>query len=70
VTVPGWLVDDEARDVSRLTGIPWFFARIHQRGAEHPCIDLGELDGWDRLRVAFAQIGAHYYLDTQGVANG
>ena len=58
-----YLIDDDARDVSRITGIPWSYERVHQRGVPHPYIDLGALDRIDRLRVAFAMIGAQYYVD-------
>ena len=57
-----FLVDDVARDVSRITGIPWHYERVHQRGVPHPFLDLDRLDWWDRMRVAFTQIGVTYFL--------
>jgi hypothetical protein len=57
-----YLIDDEAIDVSRITGIPWCYRRVHQRGALHPFLDLAELDWWDRWRVAWTIIGGHSFL--------
>lgn len=57
-----YLIDDEARDVSWLTGIPWYYARVHQRGPLHPFIDLVELQWWDRWRVAWARIGVYHLI--------
>ncbi len=58
-----YIVDEEARDVSQMTGIPWYYARVHQRGALHPFIDLVDLCWWDRWRVAWARIGGYYLTD-------
>lgn len=54
-----YLLDDEAVDVSRITGIPWSFERVSQRGVPQPFLDLRNLSWWDRFRVAWAMIGAH-----------
>ena len=58
-----YLIDDEARDVSTLTGLPWRWARVHQRGPLHPYLDLLELCWWDRWRVAWARIGAYVVVE-------
>lgn len=56
-----YLIDDEAVDVSRMTGIPWSWEKVHQRGVRHPFIDLNKLDWWDRMRVVFALIGGYVW---------
>ncbi len=58
-----YLVDDVAVDVSRITGIPWSYERVHQRGARHPFIDLDKLTWWERFRVAWTLIGVNFYLE-------
>jgi len=58
-----FLVDDEAKDISRITDIPWSWQRVHQRGVLRPFLDLRNLDWWDRWRVVWAQIGGWTYLD-------
>ena len=58
-----YLVDDVARDVSRMTGIPWSWQRVHQRGPMHPFIDLMDLGWWERFRVAWARIGAQVFME-------
>lgn len=57
------LVDQEAVDVSRLTGIPWYWGRLHQRGPQHPLMDLNELEWWDQWLVLWARVGAHAFID-------
>lgn len=57
------ITDDAARDVSRITGIPWSYQKVHQRGAMHPVIDPQELDAWANLQIAFAMIGANFWCD-------
>lgn len=59
MTAKWLLTDDEARDVSRVTGIPWYYGRIHQRGPLHPLMDLSELDWWDRFRVAWVLVAGY-----------
>lgn len=56
-----YLMDDEAIDISRITGIPWCYAKVHQRGIKHPFLDLSALSWWDRFRVAWAYIGAYVW---------
>ncbi len=58
-----FLVDDAAVDVSRLTGIPWSYERVHQRGVPRPFIDLDSLTWWERFRIAWTLIGANFYLE-------
>lgn len=55
-----WLLDHEAVDVSRMTGVPWHYARVHQHGPLHPFIDLAALDWWDAWRVCWARIAGHH----------
>src|SRR5690349_11289884 len=57
------LTGSEAIDISRITGIPWAYRVTRTRGEPEPTIDLHRLDWWDRFRVAFARVGAHYFLD-------
>ena len=52
-------------DVSRITGVPWFYARVHQRGALHPVIDADTVSGVGRLRLTLALVGGHYYCDAK-----
>lgn len=56
------LVDDEAVDVSRVTGIPWCWRRVETRGPYRPVLDLTELSWWERFRVAWTHIGITYYV--------
>jgi hypothetical protein len=69
----GYLTGAEAVDVARLTRLPLTSAR--HRPWEAPDIapdavtaaadvylDLTRLDWFDRMRVAFARIGGHYFL--------
>lgn len=58
-----YLTDELAVDVSRITGIPWSYQKVHQRGIHRPFMDLRQLDWVDRLRVAFTLIGGYYYID-------
>jgi hypothetical protein len=58
------LVDEEARDVSRITGIPWAYERIHQRGVLHPVIRVDDLGWWDRWQIVWATIGVRFYLES------
>ncbi len=57
-----FLVDHEALDVARMAGVAWQWQRIHQRGPQHPFIDLDRLDWWDKWRVAWARIGAYHWI--------
>jgi hypothetical protein len=70
----GYLSGLVAVDVSRLTGLPLAQigsrldegAEIHPFAVTHPermFLDLTRMAWWDRWRVAWALIGAHYYLD-------
>lgn len=61
------LVDDEARDVARMTGVRWYWARVESHGRPRPCIDLTDLSWWDRFAVAWCRIGVNYLI---GGANG
>lgn len=56
------LVDDEARDVARMTGVRWYWARVESHGRPRPCIDLAELNWWDRFVVAWCRIGVNCLL--------
>lgn len=56
-----YLTDDDAVDVSRITGIPWSWERVHQRGPRHPFLDLTNLCWWDRWRVAWTWIGGQVW---------
>lgn len=56
------LTGNDAIDVSRLTGIPWAYRVTRSRGKPEPTLDVHQLDSLDRIRVAFALIGAHYWL--------
>jgi len=56
-----YFLDDEAIDISRLTGIPWSWQKVHQRGNRHPYLEVSDLSWWERWRVAWAYIGAHYW---------
>jgi hypothetical protein len=58
-----YLTDDEAIDVSRMTGIPWSYERVHQRGVPRPFLDLRNLPWWEQWRVAWARIGAYVWVD-------
>ncbi len=58
-----FLYADAAIEVSRLTGFPWSWERIETGTPPVPYIDLVSLGWWDRMRVAWAMIGAHAYLD-------
>jgi hypothetical protein len=58
-----YLVDDEARDVSRMTGLEWTPAKVHSKGIVRPFLDLRTLDYWDQFMVAWTMIGAYAYLD-------
>ena len=60
------LTDEWAQDASRLTGIPWSYQRVHQRGVLHPVIDTSELEWQDKWRLAWAIIGAMAYCDLAG----
>lgn len=55
---------DVVPDISRITGLPWFWARVQQRGPMHPVIDTRTLSETDRLRVALTLACGHYYCDT------
>jgi hypothetical protein len=59
-----YLLDEEAKDVSRVTGIPWCWQKVHQRGDYHPFIDLTQLDWAAQFQVAWSLIGMNYYLDS------
>lgn len=59
-----FFVDEEAVDISRLTGLPWSFQKTHQRGVLRPYLEISSLDWFDKWRVAWAYIGAHYYVTT------
>jgi hypothetical protein len=59
-----YLYDDAAIDVSRITGIPWAYEQFETRGARRPCINLVDLDWWDRMRVALTVIAAEYLIDS------
>lgn len=59
-----YLFSEAAVDVSRLTGLPWSWARVETGGDLLPCINLVELSWWDRWRVAWALIGGHVFADT------
>jgi hypothetical protein len=62
----GYLAGEEARDVSIITGIPWYWGRTETRGAAHPLIDLSTLSRWDRVRVTWALVAAHALLESLG----
>lgn len=57
-----FLYDDAAVDVSRITGIPWAYQQFESGGASRPCINLLDLDWWDRMRVTFAVIAGEYFV--------
>lgn len=68
-----WIVGPDAVDIARLTGLPLNHL-LDRRGTvpsinhaavrdpDNMYLDLTRLSWWDRLRVAWARIGAHYYL--------
>lgn len=69
-----YLYDDAAIDVSRITGIPWAYQQLETGGNQRPCINLLELDWFDRMKVAFAVIAvenmlAAYFNRTQEVSH-
>lgn len=57
------LTGEEAVDVSRMTGIPWSWERVASWEPLVPVLDLLRLSYADRMRVAWARIGAWFYLD-------
>jgi hypothetical protein len=57
-----YLYDDAAKDVSRITGIPWAYLQVESRSPRRPAINLLELDWWDRMRVTFTVIACEYLL--------
>lgn len=57
-----YLVDDEARDISRMLGIEWEYQQVHSKGVRRPFIDLQKLDPWMRFRVAWCLISGYHYL--------
>lgn len=59
---PFCLVGDEAIDVSRMTGIPYFYGKESTRGARSPMINLFDLTAWDRFRVAWALVAGYAVL--------
>jgi hypothetical protein len=63
------LIDEEAVDISRMTGVPWYFARVATWGGHRPCIGLVDLTWWDRWKVLWARVGANYWLRCDGSAN-
>lgn len=66
-----YLYDDAAKDVSRITGIPWAYLQVETRSPRRPAINLLELDWWDRMRVTFTVIACEYLLRHYfGVDNG
>lgn len=54
-----YIVDEEARDVSRITGIPWSYERVQSNDIRRPCIMFDDLCWVDKLGVAFALVGGH-----------
>ncbi len=58
-----FLVDDEAVDVSRMTGLPWSYERVSQHGVPQPFLDLRMLDWWQRFRVAWCLIGGYFLVN-------
>lgn len=59
----GFLIGSYARDVSRMTDIPWFYGKVVSNGIRVPMISLQHLSTIDRYRVDWALIGGYYYLD-------
>lgn len=68
-----WIVGQESVDIARLTGLPLNHLldrhkakpAIHADAVRDPdnmYLDLSRLDWSDRWRVAWARIGAHYYI--------
>jgi hypothetical protein len=64
-----YLYDDAAKDVSRITGIPWAYLQVESRGPRRPAINLLELDWWDRMRVALTIIAVENLLGGNYVRN-
>jgi hypothetical protein len=57
-----YLFDNAAVDVSRITGIPWEYQQLETGGPRRPCLNLLELDWWDRMRVTLTVIGVESLL--------
>lgn len=57
-----YLYDNAAIDVSRITGIPWAYQQLETGGEQRPCLNLLELDWWDRMRVTLTVIGVEALL--------
>lgn len=65
VRIP-YLAWEEAVDVARIVGVPWFWGRSHNRAPAHPMIDLLELDEWTRFRVGWALVAGYAALAAAG----
>lgn len=70
------LVGAEAIDIARITGLQlrsgyhrsWEDSDISPeavRATDHVYLDLTRLTPWDRWRVAWARIGAHYFINSR-----
>ncbi len=57
-----YLYDSAAKDVSRVTGIPWGYGRPSNTDHPRPFISLLDLNWGDRFRVAWTLIGMEYWL--------
>lgn len=57
-----YLTGETARDVSRITGLPWRYCRVETNGPRVPYLGYSDYDEWDQFRIGWALVGGHHVI--------